>query len=153
MRSTVAAGLAFCVLLASACFRGKPEAAPSPEVEKELKALQGEWLFVEQEREEKISKIPEEGQDILTIKGTEYTELMKPLGTMFTGTIVVDPTHKPKTMVVHLSNATPGEKVTKIYEFAGDTLRMDTVYQGNKIPAEISSKEPGRTVKIYTRKK
>ncbi len=100
-----------------------------------------------------IVKIPREGQDVLTIKGSEYTEVQKPIGITFTGTVEIHPMHKPKTIVVHLRDATPGEIVTKAYEWAGNTLRMVTVYQGDKIPREISSKEPGSTVKIYTRRK
>jgi uncharacterized protein (TIGR03067 family) len=162
MRSTGVTGLAFFVVLASACSRapdsppstGSPPAvASSPEAEKELKALEGVWVWVEEEWEGEIEKLPEGAQDVVTIKGNEYKEVRKPSQITSHGTIVVDPTRKPKAFVIHLSDALPGEKVTKVYELAGDALRMHTVYRGDKFPTGLSSKETKEPVRIYKRKK
>jgi uncharacterized protein (TIGR03067 family) len=127
----VLAGLA----LPSAAQEGKDDLA-----KQELKKFQGTWSIVG--IEQNGEKVPEDklkgGGMKVTIKGTSYTVRVGDK-TVDEGTFTVDPSKNPKQLDAQSSSQGKKEKLSGIYQFEGDTLRICFVPEGKERPAEFKT--------------
>jgi len=107
-------------------------------VKKELKKFEGIWVMVSDERngveapKEFVNKVR------MTIKGDKFT--FKQGDSTIEGTIVLDPSKKPR--AYDASATENGTKISTvgIYEFDGDTLKVCYTPEGGERPKEFSTK-------------
>lgn len=119
--------------------RGEKRAEVQADAEKELKAFQGDWTF--ESSEAGGQKIPaEQLKDFVMIfDGAKHT--VKTGTTIIqTGTQAIDPSKKPKTIDVTLTDGpNKGMVILGIYEIDGDTLKVCFDLGGKKRPTEFKS--------------
>jgi uncharacterized protein (TIGR03067 family) len=128
----------------------------SPEVEKELKQLEGVWNQVATEMDGKKRDVPpdDDFMSILIFKGDERIDKTKgdksDRLTQF-GKIRIDPTKTPKRIVFFVSGT---KRITKeVYEIQGDELKICSILGSDSFPGEITGKKPQHLLVIYKRVK
>ena len=122
--------------------------------EKDLAALQGEWVMVSGSADGQ--SMPEEmlKQMKRVCKGDELTVTMAG-EVFFKAKITIDPSHKPKTIDYEMiEGPTKGKRQLGIYELDGDTFKACFGPAGGERPAEFSSKSgERRTLSVWKRHK
>src|SRR5205807_2303356 len=108
-------------------------------VKKELKKLEGIWLPVayesggEKVEGKKFKKETDLANSVLTIRGDKSREKLKD-GSSLEATLKIDPTAKPKTMdFTYTEGQAKGRVSRSIYELNGDTLKICTTFENDKV--------------------
>lgn len=140
MKLVSLAALGACALLLS---RPSDARAADPDQEK----LQGKWAVETFE----FNGMPVEAMKnaVREFKGDKYT-LTPATGDVFSGTVKLDSTQKPKHIDLELSDRT----LKGIYEIDGETLKISYVLEGDQRPSEFVSKpDSGVVLAVHKRAK
>ena len=107
-------------------------------VKKELKRFEGNWVMVSAERNGVEAPKDFVNKVRMTIKGDKFT--FKEGESTIEGTIVLDPSKKPR--AYDASATQNGKKMSTvgIYEFDGDTLKVCYTPEGGERPKEFATK-------------
>jgi uncharacterized protein (TIGR03067 family) len=122
-------------------------------VKKEVEKFQGSWTGVSLEAGGQ--KAPDEfaKQNKITFTGDKYVQTMGGQ-TVEAGTQKLDPTKKPKTMDISVTEGDmKGSTQLGIYEIEGDTLKICVAEHGSKDrPTEFATKAGSRNMLIVLKK-
>jgi uncharacterized protein (TIGR03067 family) len=138
-------GVLFALITSAGCLF----AADSPDA----KALRGDWLPVKAELGGRA--MPEAVLKAISLKLGDGTYDVLADGHPDKGTYRVDPSAKPKTMVIRgTEGPNQGKTIPAIYELQGDTLRICYDLSGAKTPSDFKSPAGTRLYLVtYQRKK
>lgn len=141
-----------CVLVVLAC----PLLLLADDVQKELKALQGNWKVVSAEAAG--NPLPKEAVPDFTYSiGTDGKATGKMAQSEYSATVTVDPTKKPKTMInQHESGAQKGKKQYAVYKLEGDKLTVCITAPGSpeaNQPKDFSTKGSANVLFVFERVK
>jgi len=123
------------------------------EVKKELARFEGTWKLVSLETEQ--NKLTEEALKHLQLKleGDKFTTFDE--GRESHGTFKIDPTKKPKTIDITLTDGPmKGKTMVGIYELEGDTYKLCADILGKNRPTEFAIKPgSGHVLEVLKREK
>jgi uncharacterized protein (TIGR03067 family) len=139
------------VSLLSAAGEAKEDA-----VKKDLEALKGTWAVVSAERDGKKFTDDQLKGVLVTFDADGKVSVQRQGQPLFEGTVMIDPTKKPKT--IDATQTSEGDNKGKtahgIYEIEGDTLKICSAEFGKERPSEFSSKPgSGHFLRVYKREK
>jgi uncharacterized protein (TIGR03067 family) len=110
-----------------------------PNVEKELKKVQGTWTFESVVMAGKEEPAANFKNSTLTFDGAEHT-VKNGNDVIQVGTQTIDPSKSPKTIDVTITEGpSKGMVMLGIYEISGDTLKVCFDMEGKKRPTEFKS--------------
>jgi uncharacterized protein (TIGR03067 family) len=135
---------------AAACLALAADDKKDDAAKEELKKMEGTWVLVSGEEDGKQKPADEVKKLTSTIKGDTLTILVDGKA-VFEGTVVVDPTKKPKTI-----DTTSKDKTVKspaIYELDGDTFKICVGLKGERPTEFTSKKDSGYALYVYKREK
>jgi uncharacterized protein (TIGR03067 family) len=123
------------------------------EVKKELARFEGTWKWVVLEAEKTKLSEEELKHPRLKIMGDKFT-VTEESGT-FSGTFKVDPSKKPKTIDVTVTDGQDkGKTYLGIYELEGDTYKVCVDPEGKNRPTEFAIKPgSGHVLEVLKREK
>jgi uncharacterized protein (TIGR03067 family) len=124
-------------------------------VKKDLETFKGVFTIVSAEKDGK--KYPDEELQGVTVKcDGDKVSVQKGDKALFTGTMKIDPTKKPKTIdtTQDSDGDTKGKTFPGIYEIKGDTIKICTAAPGKERPTEFAAKAgSGSFYRVYKREK
>ncbi len=106
---------------------------------KDADAIQGSWL--PSTAELAGAKFPDQARMAITLTINDENYTVTIAAKVDKGTIKLDPSAKPKTMLITgTEGPTKGKKILAIYELDGDTLKICYDLSGKAYPTEFKSK-------------
>jgi uncharacterized protein (TIGR03067 family) len=114
--------------------------APKDSGKQDLERLEGTWVATSAEANGEAFSDEATKSMKLVVKGDKYTFTMG--GEHEKGTLKLDPTKKPKTIDIHITEGTEkGKTQLGLYELEGDTLKVCVAEAEKDRPKEFGSKE------------
>ena len=154
MRTYGLAVLAIVSLIAGVSVRAADGDAKEVAVTKDLEAFKGSWRLISREVDGKKFSEEEIKDRIVTHDGLGKFSARGGDKPVAEGTLKLDPTKKPKTIDVAITEGErKGKTLLGIYEIEGDTFRVCHARPGGERPADFSAEVgSGRTLIVFKRK-
>jgi uncharacterized protein (TIGR03067 family) len=123
------------------------------DVEKELKKIEGTWMFESVETGGKVLPAAQFEGMTITFKGDKYA-VKKGEEVIEAATQKLDPSKLPKTLdAVVTEGPNKGAVILGIYEISGDTLKVCFDPEGKSRPTEFKTGSGAQTLVVHKRLK